>query len=160
MNKFKVGDLVVETGKSDVMRVLELGTVDVHLAIGNDDDSAWYYTEGLSLVKSVDEEFTHEQGIEQMDDTINEEEVNQQIALLFSKAINYMRNRLDGKMITLTVRTETTGTNDEFELEFIARAYYDNDVKSDSLMKSATIACNRREETELLSVKSLPLYRK
>ena len=174
MNKFKVDDLVVLTGTSDVMRVLDynVGTLiedgktalypdTVHCAIGNDDSDDWFRADELGLVPdaiTIGDTF-----MSPMEENIPDrtyEDINDDICKMFVQVSNYMQANLEGESIQLKIESgDVYGSDTALDISFSVRIGYNDPIVSSDLNQSARVALQRHTQNNGLKPLSIALYK-
>jgi hypothetical protein len=170
---FKVDDLVVKTGTSEVMRVLEyveglamdpsnpstLEPDTVHVAIGNDDSDDWFCADELTLVTD-NQPIVETKPMGENVPTLTYEQINEEICKMFVQVANYMNATLDGARISLSIEAnDFSSDSPNIDVAFKAKVRYDDHVVSNDLNKSAKIAVQRHQEDEGLKPLSIPTYK-
>ena len=161
---FREGNLVrliTEAGDADVMRVLadsyDSGTT--YCAIGNDDGEITCDTGDLELVKEVQEELESKPQMPNIPSRC-QEDVHQDVQLMFLQAIQYARGRgIDVEKITLEIEAKSYN-DDNVDISFKASiGHYGVSVESDNLFRSIEVAVGRFQTDETLKPLSIPLYK-
>jgi hypothetical protein len=165
MTTFKPDDLVVQTGMSDVMRVLDVVSDEdgeqqtVMVSIGNDDASDWFRADELSYIPAVSQYEGVAKPMERVVPVRTAEVIHQDICDMFAQIVNYMTERLNGEAVELRIDTEAGGSRTTCDVKFGARIRYDNWVETDDLYTSARIACNRYLENEAMAPRRISLHK-
>jgi len=175
---FNIGDLVVQNGDNEVMRVLEYSkgtssTSDgvyhpepdtVHVAIGNDDNdqhSDWFRADELTLVTAVENIIIQEvKPMEPNTPLSTQEEIHKSICQMFIQAAQYMEASLDGETVHLSIVAEYSNGNN-LDVAFSASIGYSNENKvvSSNLFKSAQVSVARFTENQGLKPLSIPMFK-
>ena len=163
--KFQVDDLVVQTGSSDVMRVLgadyTVSDGTIHCAIGNDDSYDYFPASYLSICPDV---MFHDDPLvpQLVQNTLDDDAVHEEICVLFARCLDTMRKSGIDETIQLKVETEqysSSTNNGESEITFSVRIRYEDPIESDNLFKSARLAMVRHAENKELKPKQIQHYR-
>jgi hypothetical protein len=168
---FNIGDLVVQNGDNEVMRVLEYSkgissTSDdepdtVHVAIGNDDSHDWFRADELTLVTAAENIIIQEvKPMEPNTPLSTQEEIHKSICQMFIQAAQYMEASLDGETVHLSIIAEYSNGNN-LDVAFSASIGYSNENKvvSSNLFKSAQVSVARFTENQGLKPLSIPMFK-
>jgi hypothetical protein len=168
---FSIGDLVVQNGDNEVMRVLEYSKGissasddnpdTVHVAIGNDDSDDWFRADELTLVTAVENIIIQEvKPMEPNTPRGTQEEIHESICQMFIQTAQYMEANLDGETVHLSIIAEYRNGNN-LDVEFTASIGYgsENKVISSNLFKSAQVSVARFTENQGLKPLSIPMFK-
>lgn len=173
MTKFKEGDLVICSNNDDdrtnfgVMRVLEAQEQEdnnyhnILVAIGNDDDSAWYPEQDLELVKeegNITIQVAEPTNIPFTLSTRTMEDVNQDIEKLFITVFNYLHASLEGERVHLSISSEMYGEKEQADVNFSVTIQHRDPVKTNDLQRSAEIALDRFSQDKVMKPRKLTFF--
>jgi|TARA_Y100000310_G_scaffold263231_2_gene273312 hypothetical protein len=167
--KFQVDDLVVQTGSSDVMRVLgadytvsdSISYGTIHCAIGDDNNSDYFLASCLSICPDV---MVHDDPLipQLVQNSLDDDAIHEEVCVLFARCLDSMRRAGIDETIQLKVETEQYGSssnNGESDITFSVRIKYEDTIESDNLFKSARLAMIRHAENKELKPKQIQHYR-